>query len=449
MSKLMVSVSGIRGIVGETLTPEVIVTYTAAFATLIDGGKVVVARDSRPTGEMVQHLVAGTLLAAGCEVVSLGIVPTPTTELMVSELNARGGIIITASHNPAEWNALKFLGGNGMFLPQERVNDLIRIAGGDDRKIVSWDRVGNEFTNSTALDKHIDRLLSVPYVNVAAIRARAFKVALDTNYGAAGPMGKLFLEKLGCRIVALGLEPTGRFAHACEPIPENLTMLSTAVVEEQADIGFAIDPDGDRVAIVAENGVAIGEEYTLAIAVKEILARNKGPVTLNLSTSQMSEQIARTAGCTTFRTPVGEINVSSAMKANASVIGGEGNGGAILPEVLYGRDAFTGMLLALQALVGSGASVSEYIKAIPSFAMVKQKVALGDIDAQRALARIEAELSGDSVNRDDGLRIARQDEWVHMRKSNTEPIMRIIAEAPTQERLDALVKQVKDIVAGC
>jgi phosphomannomutase len=447
MSKLMVSVSGIRGIVGETFTPEVIIGYTHAFAKVVGIGTIFIGRDSRVSGEMVESLVTGTLLSLGCRVIRLGIVPTPTVEIMVANNDAKGGIIVTASHNPPQWNALKYVNSQGMFLEKSNVNKLIEYYNSSEKApLAEWDKITVPDFNATAVSFHKNRILSLPFIDVKAIQKRRFKVVLDCNHGAAGVMGRSFLEELGCDVVALGESPDGKFAHPCEPIPENLGMLCQAVLREKADIGFAIDPDGDRVAIVSEQGKAIGEEFTLAIGTKCILSRKKGPVTLNLSTSRMAEDIAKSYGCSCFRTPVGEINVSSEMKRNGSVVGGEGNGGVMIPEVQCCRDAFGGMALCLQFLVDRKESVSRAIAGLPAFIMRKETVPIGTMNADELLEKVFKKFSDAKVDRQDGLHFSWPDCWIHVRKSNTEPILRIIAEGKTEEQVAQLISSVRNLI---
>lgn len=447
MSKLMVSVSGIRGIIGETLTPDIIVKYTTAFVRLVGPGPIIVARDSRTTGEMVESLVTGMLLSHGCKVIKLGIVPTPTAEIKTLSSDANGGIIITASHNPSPWNALKLINRNGMFLQKPEVEKLKELSNDcTNHTYVSWDKVTTLATDTSAMDLHGQKILSLPFIDLEAIKKKHFTVVLDSNHGAGGILGRKLLEQLECKVITLGEEPNGHFIHSCEPIPENLDSLSAKVKEIGADIGFALDPDGDRVAVVSEQGVAIGEEYTLAIATQCMLSRKKGPVTINLSTSRMAEDIAAQYNVPCYRTPVGEINVSSAMKNNGSVIGGEGNGGAMIPEVFYGRDAYGSMILVLQYLTDTNEPISQAINHFPSYVMRKEKIDLVHLDAEAALRTIENEIQGDNTNKDDGLRISWCNSWTHIRKSNTEPILRIITEAQTEKEVEEISQKIKKII---
>jgi len=449
MAALMVSVSGIRGIIGDSFTPDVIVGYLNAYVKVIGKGTIYVGRDPRPHGEMVEHIVCGTLLSLGCKVVRLGIVPTPTVEIMTANNNAAGGIIITASHNPPQWNALKFINGKGMFLEKDVVNQVIkRFSDGWKEPLAQWDEVALPQSDATAAVLHLKKIFAMPFLDKAAIRDKKFKVVVDCNHGVGGVMARTLLEELGCLVSALGETPDGRFEHPCEPIPAHLGSLCEAVKRESADVGFAIDPDGDRVAIVSEQGIAIGEEYTLAIGTKCVLSRKKGPVTLNLSTSRMAEDIAKENGCACFRAPVGEINVASAMLQNGSVVGGEGNGGVMIPEVHTCRDAFGGMALCLQFLVDQNAPISQAVAKLPSYCMRKETAQLGSLDADALLKQVEQRFGDADADWRDGLYLSWPDKWLHVRKSNTERILRIIAEAKTAEETQRLIQSVRGMIPG-
>jgi phosphomannomutase len=449
MSSLMVSVSGIRGIVGDTFTPDVIIGYTNAFINVVGKGAFFIGRDSRVSGEMVESFVVGTLLSLGCRVIKLGIVPTPTVEIMTAANGVAGGIIISASHNPPQWNALKFIDGRGMFLENPRVKQLVDFYTNTGKEaLAGWNEVAAPEFDSSAVAFHINKILSLPFIDIHAIRARRFKVVLDCNHGVAGRIGRALLEELGCNVIALGEIPDGKFEHPCEPLPENLGELCTTVLREKADIGFATDPDGDRTAIVSEKGKAIGEEYTLAIGTKCILSRKKGPVTLNRSTSRMAEDIATSYGCQCYRTPVGEINVSSAMTRNGSVVGGEGNGGLMIPEVHCCRDAFGGMALALQFLIDQKTGMTEAITSLPLFIMRKETVKIGTLNPDALLDKVSQMFSDAEVDEQDGLHFSWPDCWIHVRKSNTEPILRIIAEGKAEKQISGLISSVRSLIPG-
>jgi len=446
MSKLMVSVSGVRGIVGQSLTPQVIVEYSCAFAKLCRGPNILVARDSRTTGEMVENLVVGALLAMGCRVTKLGKLPTPSTEIMVNSLQADGGVVITASHNPAQWNALKFLDHNGMFLGQEEVDRLLQVLQKREWRFPAWEKMQSTDESSDGVKTHLDRITSLSFLDCQKIQKRKFKGVLDCNHGVGGELGKKLLDQLGCHIIPMALEPTGLFAHGCEPISRNLKDVFNRVKQEKADIGFAVDPDGDRVAIIDETGKAIGEEYTLAIATQFLLERKKGNIAMNLSTSKMAETIAQSFGCSCFRTPVGEINVSLQMKKSGCVIGGEGNGGVMLPEVVLGRDAFVGITLCLNHLLCKEKTVSQIVGTLPQYHMRKDQLSLENVDGERILEKLEEELPPGKRDKQDGLRIDWDDAWVHVRKSNTEPILRLIIESETEHRLQEISKTIQSFV---
>ncbi len=441
MSKLMVSVSGIRGVVGETLTPENLVQFVAAFGQWLGGGTVVVGRDSRVTGEMVEHIVVGTLQAVGCDVIKIGVLPTPTVQMAIEKLGAAGGIAITASHNPIQWNALKLMNSEGMFLDAEQGQAVIELASKNKFSWKDWQGVGGVHNYDRAVADHMEAILALPYLNVEAIRARHFKVAIDCVNGAGSTFLPDFLHTLGCEIVGLNTYPNGLFPHTPEPLPQNLTVLSNTIRSNNLDIGFAVDPDSDRCAIFSENGDPLVEEYTLALAVNFILSRKKGPVVTNLSTTLAVEKIAERYGAPVFRTKVGEIHVAKKMKEVGAVIGGEGNGGVILPEVHLGRDAPVAIALTLQQLLEFGGPISELHRSLPQFKMVKKKIEIGSSDPDKILTEIQNRHKNENLNTEDGVKILGNDRWVHLRKSNTEPIIRIYAEAPTAEEAETLVDQ--------
>ncbi len=438
MSRLMVSISGLRGEIGSTLTPQVIQKYTLAFAKYIQGGKVVVGRDSRVSGPFINDIVKGCLVASGCEVIDIGIVPTPTVELEIEHHQAAGGIAITASHNPIQWNGLKFMGADGRFLPPEAAGKVYGMADNQEAELKSWDKLGKVIPDDGAIDRHIQKVLNISYLDVDAIRKRHFKVAVDTVNGAGGVIIPKLLKELGCEVIAINQEPTGRFAHVPEPLPENLTQLSETVRKEKADVGFAVDPDVDRCAIVDNEGNPIGEEYTLVIATKLIFSKTMGRMVINMSTSRASEDIAKYYNCMIVRSKVGEINVAEKMKEIDAILGGEGNGGVILPEVHTGRDAPVAIALTLQALLEHGGTMKELKASLPQYEMVKKKVSIAGMNPDEILARLQEKYKDQDINTLDGLKIDFEKSWVHLRKSNTEPIMRVIAEAPSKEEAEAL-----------
>jgi len=439
---LMISVSGVRGIVGAGLTPELIANYSAGVGTFLGPGPVMVGRDSRVSGEMVWHAVCAGLMAVGCDPVDLGIVPTPTVQLTVEKSNAVGGIVITASHNPIEWNALKLVSREGIFFDEPQGLEVKRIVESKSFRYVPWDQIGRFSTKTDAIRDHIEAVLAIPYLDVQAIRKRKFKVAFDAVNGTGGLILPPLLEAFGCEVYPLHAEPHGRFAHAPEPVPENLTELSQWVLKNKADIGFAVDPDSDRCAIVAENGVPIGEEYTIALAVQFVLSKKTGNVVVNVSTTRAVDDIASQFGVSVIRTKVGEIHVVQKMKACGAVIGGEGNGGVILPDAHLGRDALVAIALTLQHLAELGKPISEIWKSLPQYHMVKKKVEIRSIDPQRVLETLEKRYASENTNMLDGLKIEKSNSWIQIRKSNTEPILRIMAEAPTAEQALAMCQDV-------
>ena len=443
---VMISVSGIRGIVGEGLTPELIVNFSAAVGTFYGNGNVLVGRDSRVTGEMVRTAVFSGLMSVGCHPVDLGVCPTPTVQLAVQNSAAVGGIVITASHNPVEWNALKLLSPEGLFLDEDEGNHVKRIIDESRFRYVPWDKVGRIEKYDRAIDDHIEAVLNIPYIDVDRIHKRKFRIAFDCVNGAGGTILPKLFEKLGCVTFPLNEEPNGRFAHTPEPVPENLGDLCDRVLQSRADIGFGVDPDVDRLAIVSETGEPLGEEYTVTLAARYILLKTKGKVVVNLSTTRAVEDVANETDAEVIRTKVGEIHVAKKMKEVGAVIGGEGNGGVLLPELHLGRDAPLAIALTLQHLLEFGGSISELWKSLPQYAMTKRKINIGNSDPDKILKKIELKHQNDRLNLLDGVKINRPDSWVHIRKSNTEPIIRVIAEAKTKQASEDLCGSfVKDI----
>jgi len=441
----MRSVSGIRGIVGPDFNPALIAQYVNAFVQLTGARRVVIGRDTRPTGAMIESAVAAACQASGAEAVMLGMASTPTVEMAVIDQKAGGGIIITASHNPVAWNALKFLTAEGIFLDQGQVEKLFALVDGGHFQWKAWDGVAGVSQSASADGAHIDAVLKLACIDEKLIRSRGFKVAYDAVNGAGSLIIPALLARLGCEVHAIHVKPDGMFPHDPEPTPENLAGLSAAVKARACDVGFATDPDADRCAMVDENGVAIGEEYTLAFATELILSHTPGPVTLNLSTSRMCEDIAAKYGVNCERAKVGEINVTVRMKANGSVIGGEGNGGVILPDLHYGRDGILAVAMTLQLLAEKTAKVSEIVASIPSYHIEKRKHAASGAKLQAGREALKRRFSDATLDGSDGLRFSWPKAWVHVRPSNTEPIARIIAEAPTRPEAEKLC----DAVAEC
>ncbi len=441
----MRSVSGLRGIVGEDLVPSVVTRYAGAFGAFVagrGGRAVALARDSRQSGPAFVAAAAEGLTAAGVDVVDLGMVPTPTAQLAVEFLGGGldGGIVVTASHNPVEWNALKFVGPGGRFLAKAEAEAFFALVDAGGGSPVGR-RAGSRRREDGAVRLHLDRVLGLPWLDLAAIRARRFRVALDCVRGAGATIMPALLEALGCEVHAIQLEPDGRFPREPEPIPEHLGELSEHVRATGSDLGVAVDPDVDRLALVDETGKPIGEDYTLAFAVRAVLARRRGPVVTNLSTSLVVDDAAREAGGSVERAPVGEANVVERMRERGAVVGGEGNGGVILPEVHLGRDAPVAATLALALLAERRAPVSAVVNSAPRYTIVKAKVPRPSGSLDEAYAALGRAFPGAAADRQDGLRLALADRWVHVRPSGTEPVVRIIAEAPTLADAGALVER--------
>jgi phosphomannomutase len=443
---LMVSISGIRGIVGESLTPETIVKYAAAFAEYCNRGTIIMGRDGRVTGKSIGHIVSSTLLQMGCDVVGIGVCPTPTVQLAVQLRKAAGGICITASHNPMEWNGLKFISATGLFLDADENQAFWNIADRQPRSYVPWNKQGSHSADPGLVDEHIKNVLSLSYLDVTRIRQRQFRVVVDCVNAAGGIIIPKLLREFGCTVVEMGCDVSGIFSHTPEPIPENLSGICSRVREEKADLGVAVDPDVDRLVLINEKGEPFGEEYTLASAVKFVLGRESTrnskslQVVTNLSTTRAIDDICRLYDAELTRTAVGEIHVAKKMRQIGAIVGGEGNGGVILPESHIGRDAPVGVGLTLQHLTDFGGTLSELKASLPQYFITKRKVELGTLNPDKVLKRIQdAHFDKGRVTTVDGLKLDFSDSWVHLRKSNTEPVLRIIAEAPQKTEADRLV----------
>ena len=440
----MKSVSGIRGIVGESFTPELLASAGSAFAKFTNYGTVVVGRDSRPTGEAVSMNLVSVLLLAGCNVVDIGIVPTPTVQVMVEELNAAGGIVLSASHNPVEWNALKLINSHGTFLTPAEIKKLFKYMDAP-VSFRRWDKMGKLTKNNNAGEIHLKRIFKI--IDSKKIRESKLHVVLDSVNGAGSIITPDFLRQLNCKVTEINCTPDGLFPRGAEPLPENLKQLSEAVIKNKADIGFAQDPDADRLAIVDENGKPLGEEYTIALVADHILARKKGSVVVNLSTTRAVEDVALKYKVPFFRAKVGEINVVEEMKKREALIGGEGNGGVISPEVHLGRDSLAGIAYILEMMSSKKKKISEIMKDMPEYYMKKGKVTLGaKSDVNGILDKIKNQFKGEKISSIDGLRIdfikneKFKNGWVHLRSSNTEPIFRIITEADSVEKNEMIYK---------
>jgi len=446
MSKLMRSISGIRGIVGDTLTPQVLQSHVRAFLEITKAKRVVIGRDSRPTGEAIVQFVAGICRLSGVDVIDVGLSTTPTVELLTTHFKADAGIIITASHNPLEWNALKFLNSKGLFLGPNDVKQLFALADANQFSYPDYRAMGKYEVAPDADGVHIEGTLKIPYVDVDAIKAKHFKVAVDAVNGAGSFIVPRLLEELGCEVVRVHCNPDGTFPRGAEPIPANLGDLRNAVKENGCAVGFAVDPDADRCALVSGEGKSIGEEYTLAIAVDEVLAKQKGGVCVNLSTSRMNEDVAAKYGCEFSRAKVGEINVSLQMIEKGCIIGGEGNGGVILPALHYGRDSLVAAALVLSWMARHGGGPEKFVAENPAYVMPKKKFDLGDKKVADILQKVMVEFDGWKVDERDGLWLGKEKSWVHVRASNTEPVIRVIAEAQTVVEAEALCARVEKLI---
>lgn len=433
------------------------VRFTTAYAAFIrknttkSTNTIVVGRDARISGPMVSQLVCGALMSMGFDVVNIGLATTPTTEIAVVEENACGGIILTASHNPAQWNALKLLNENGEFLNDAEGKEVLRLAECGDYEYAEVDRLGELHTNDTYTRKHIDKVLALPLVDTEAISKADFTVAVDAVNSVGGEVIPRLLRALGVKnIVELNCEVTGRFAHTPEPIPENLGQIASLMKEGKADVGFVVDPDVDRLAIVMENGEMFVEEYTLIAVADYVLRHTPGNTVSNLSSSRALRDVtSRYDGCGYNAAAVGEVNVVAKMKATGAVIGGEGNGGVIYPESHYGRDALVGVALFLSLLAKSGKKVSELKATYPQYAIAKNKIQLTpEINVDAILEAVKSRYEGEQITDIDGVKIDFKDSWVHLRKSNTEPIIRIYSEAHTTEEAERLASDIKSVIAS-
>ena len=447
MKNLMTSVSGVRGIVGDSLTPETIVRYVHAFVHPLAGQTIVIGGDPRISHIFIRPLVKAVIIASGCNVVDIGLAATPTVEIATKRLKAAGGIAITASHNPIQWNGLKFIGPDGLFLPEEEITKVYQRAEHTTLHYANWKELGKEEQYSSAVEDHLSLIYQLPYINADLIRSKKFKVALDCVNGAGGTIVPQLLEHFGCEVIGLNLETTGYFAHTPEPVPQNLTELAEAVKTHKADLGVAIDPDADRCALIGNDGTPLGEELTLALAVKFILSKRLGAVVANLSTSRAVDDIVKYYNCLLYKTKVGEINVSQKMREVGAVIGGEGNGGVILPDVHLGRDATVAVALTLQHLAEWGGSINELKQTLPQYYILKDKMPLGSVNPDGVISYFSHKFADEQLDFTDGLRIDKTDGWIHLRKSNTEPIMRIIVEARTPDLAWQILQQVKEDIS--
>ena len=455
---LIKSISGIRGTIGgkpgEGLSALDIVKFTSAYATFIrsnttkKSNTIVVGRDARISGPMVEQLVCGTLISMGFDVINIGLASTPTTEIAVVEENACGGIILTASHNPRQWNALKLLDEKGEFLNDSQGKEVLSIAEREDFSYADIDNIGTVLNNQTYNLKHIEKVLKLNLVDIEAIKNANFTVAVDAVNSVGGVIIPQLLKALGVKnIVEVNCEATGKFAHTPEPLPENLTQISELMRQGGIDVGFVVDPDVDRLAIVMENGEMFVEEYTLVAVADYILSHTPGSTVSNLSSSRALRDVTNSHNCSYSAAAVGEVNVVAKMKETNAIIGGEGNGGVIYPEAHYGRDALVGVALFLSLLAKSGKTVSQLKATYPQYAIAKNKIELTpEIDVDKILVAMKEKYANENITDIDGVKIDFADSWVHLRKSNTEPIIRIYSEAHSMQEADKLAEDIKEVI---
>lgn len=444
ISSLKISISGVRGIIGDSLTPQLAGALSQAFGTYVGGGPVIVGRDARPSGPMLLQAVIAGLLSSGCQPIDVGICPIPSFLFLAKEAKSSGGISVTASHNPKEWNGLKFISRDGLYLTPHQMEEFLDIYHQGDFTYAPPDRLKALRSESQPVEPHLKKLLG--YFNADLIRRRKFKVALDCGNGAGAILAPRFLQELGCETVVINAVPDGSFAHQSEPLPENIKEICRTVVKSRADVGFVQDADADRLAIVNDKGRPLGEELTLALAAQYMLGKKKGSVVCNLSTTRAIDDIAAARKAPVFRTKIGEINVvEKVLTAEpAAVIAGEGNGGVILPGVHPCRDSFAGMGLILEYLAASGRTISALQKRVPRYVMIKDKIEGSAEQGYRLVGLLKKRYEGEGrISLLDGLKIDFPDHWIHVRPSNTEPIIRVISEARTESAAKAAIRRLK------
>lgn len=438
---LIESISGIRATIGDSMTPKEVVEYASAFGKWLDKGTVVLGRDSRVSGKVMADIFARTLQWMGLHVIDIGIVPTPTVQLMTELFHAQGGIAITASHNPFPWNGIKFIDKTGLFLDADQVSEVLNNKKSANFSFKASGEFGNYELRDDAIQLHVDNVLKIPYINVKKIKSRKFKVVIDAVNGGGSIALPAMLKALGCKVIEVNCVPDGYFPHTPEPLPENLVDLLEAVKTHKADLGLAVDPDADRLAVADEKGNYLSEEYTLVMAADTVLSHCKieDPIVVtNLSTTLAVTNIAEKHGGTCLRTAIGEINVAKKMREVSAVIGGEGNGGIISPDSHLGRDSLVGAAMVLNFLASDTLPLSEKYAQFPQYKMGKKKIEIGTSDPDTILDKLKEKYKKEDCNTVDGLNIKWADRWVHMRKSNTEPIMRVYSEAPTSKEAHEL-----------
>jgi phosphomannomutase len=444
---LKISISGVRGVIGESLTPGLLTRFAQAFGTYVGSGTIVIGRDPRTSGEMVKQAVIAGLLSSGCRVIDIGMCPVPTVQLLVRHHRAHGGIAITASHNPAEWNALKFVGADGLFLNNGRAREMLDIYHQGEYTKVPGVEMREVEEISGATDLHIAKILDA--LGSLPQRKKQLRVVLDACNGAGSLVGPKLLAALGAEVIPINVTPNGLFPRPAEPLAENLGDLCAAVKEHQADIGFAQDMDADRLAVVSEQGTAIGEDYTLVLATLYVLSREPGPVVANLSTTSSLQAITSRFGCSLFLTKIGEVNVTEEMQKQNAVIGGEGNGGVIYPRLNFARDSLVGMALVLHLLAETGQTITELLNSFPRFSVIKEKLVCPSNRISLVLRMLHREYAGYPMDVRDGVKVILSGGWFLVRGSNTEPIIRVIAEAERETEARDIIASVSRKVQAC
>jgi len=444
---LKISISGVRGVIGQSLTPRLLTRFAQAFGTHTGSGTIVVGRDPRTSGEMVKHAVIAGILSSGGRVVDIGVCPVPTVQLQVRRRKAHGGIAITASHNPAEWNALKFIGPDGLFLDAGQARELLDIYHQGEYTKVGGDEIRTVEEVEGATDAHIKSIIDE--LGPLPEAGRKLRVVLDSCNGAGSIVGPKLLEALGVEVISINTTPDGSFPRPAEPLPENLGDLCDAVKKHHADVGFAQDMDADRLAIVSEQGTPIGEDYTLVLAALYVLGHERGPVVANLSTTSALEDVARKFDCPLFLTKIGEVNVTDKMQQQNAVIGGEGNGGVIYPRINFARDSLVGMALVLHLLAESGKTVSQLLDQFPKYTVVKERMVCPSEKIPAVLKMLRQEYGRFPLDTRDGVKVTLPEGWFLVRGSNTEPIIRVVAESSEESKAREIVARVYEQVARC
>ena len=448
---LIESISGVRGITEKDLNDKILISYAKGINEFCQDGKILIARDSRKSGEKILSTILQIILLNGRKIENCGIVPTPTLQYAVQSTNAIAGIMITASHNPTEWNGIKFIDKDGCFFNQKQITRILQLKNKFfNQNNFNYKLIKNDYCdNNSLIDNHIKKILEISFINFSKIKKRKLKIAVDAVNGAASKALPNLLKDVGCDVVELNCETSGEFNRGTEPIPQNLNLLSSVVVNDKCDIGFATDPDGDRLAVVDNNGNPIGEEYTLVLALKYFLESTnyKNPIVTNLSTTLAVDKIAIQNKVEVIRSKVGEINVVEMMKKHQSSFGGEGNGGVIFGDIHLGRDSLVASILIIALLSNSFTSISDLMKTLPKFYICKEKVSIGEINENDLFKKLNDIFKNNKRNNLDGLKILFNDEWIHIRKSNTEPIVRIYAESKSFEKANKLINNIKDIIS--